>query len=120
MKQEKKSRLVYSTESGQLCPECQHQIAHCICKEKQKAQIIGDGQVRISRETKGRKGKGVTLISGLSLNEKELKTLAKQLKQRCGTGGAVKKGVIEIQGDQRDILFQELQTLGYQPKRSGG
>ena len=76
--------------------------------------------MRLHRETKGRKGKGVTLITGLALADTELKKLAKELKQRCSTGGAIKQGVIEIQGDQRKTLQQLLQDKGYQVKLSGG
>jgi translation initiation factor 1 len=72
------------------------------------------------RETKGRKGKGVTLIAGVPLGNDELKILAKTLKQKCGSGGSVKDGVIEIQGDHRDMLEQELASLGYKVKRAGG
>jgi translation initiation factor 1 len=79
-----------------------------------------DGTVRVGRETKGRKGAGVTVISGLPVQPDELAKLAKQFKQKCGTGGTVKNGVIEIQGDQRDVLIAELATLGYKAKRSGG
>ena len=80
----------------------------------------GDGTVRVSRETKGRKGKGVTLISGIPLGAEALAALAKDLKQRCGTGGTVKDGVIEIQGDHRDRLVEELQSRGYRMRRAGG
>jgi translation initiation factor 1 len=80
----------------------------------------GDGTVRVSRETRGRKGKGVTLISGVPLGAEALAVLAKDLKQRCGTGGTVKDGVIEIQGDHRDRLIEELQNRGYRVKRAGG
>ena len=76
--------------------------------------------MRIRRETSGRKGKGVTTVSGIPLSGDELKTLAKTLKKRCGTGGAIKDGIIEIQGDHRDVLRQELSTLGYQVKLAGG
>jgi predicted translation initiation factor SUI1 len=76
--------------------------------------------VRVGRETKGRRGKGVTTVSGLPLDETELRDLAGVLKQRCGTGGTVKDGVIEIQGDQRDRISAELEKLGYKVKRSGG
>jgi translation initiation factor 1 len=72
------------------------------------------------RQTKGRNGKGVTLISGLPLDGEELKNLAKVLKQKCGCGGSVKDGIVEIQGDQREILEQELVSLGYKVKRAGG
>lgn len=72
------------------------------------------------RQTKGRKGKGVTLISGVPLAQAELKKLAKRLKQKCGCGGSLKNGIIEIQGDHRDTLETELATLGYNVKRAGG
>ena len=80
----------------------------------------GDGIVRVARETKGRKGKGVTLVSGVPLAPKELKALAKRLKARCSAGGAIKDGVIELQGDQRDTVVAELQAQGYTVKRAGG
>jgi translation initiation factor 1 len=76
--------------------------------------------VRVSRETKGRKGKGVTLISGIPLAEKELKAYTKELKVKCGTGGTLKDGIVEIQGDQRDILLLLLMQKGWVVKRSGG
>ncbi|MEI8206215.1 MAG: stress response translation initiation inhibitor YciH [Kiritimatiellales bacterium] len=80
----------------------------------------GDGIVRVGRETKGRKGSGVTVITGIPSHPAGLEKLAKQFKQQCGTGGTVKNGVIEIQGDHRDLLVTELQNLGYTVKRSGG
>lgn len=110
--------LVYSTETGRTCPDCGQPVANCRCSLGEPP--IGDGIVRVARETKGRKGKGVTLISGLALPEKELKALAKTLKAKCGTGGTVKDFVIEIQGDQRDTLVPELEKLGYRVKRAGG
>lgn len=76
--------------------------------------------VRVGRETKGRKGKGVTLITGVPLIGKELNQLAKALKKKCGTGGTVRDGVIEIQGDHRDLLVTELQKHGWTVKKSGG
>lgn len=111
--------LVYSTELGRTCPHCGQALAACLCDNK-STPVQGDGRVRVSRETKGRKGKGVSLISGLPLAEPELKSLAKALKKRCGVGGAVKEGVIEIQGDQRDILVAELQKRGFDARKSGG
>ncbi len=113
------NRVVYSTDQGRHCPECSHPIDDCQCK-KHSAAPAGDGIVRLQLETKGRKGKGVTLITGLPLAGKELKKLAKELKQRCSTGGAIKDGVVEIQGDQRKILEQTLQAKGYSVKFSGG
>lgn len=80
----------------------------------------GDGIVRIARSTKGRKGKGVTIITGVPLTGEPLKKLAKDLKQKCGTGGTVKDGVIEIQGDHRDNLLDVLKTKGWQVKKAGG
>ena len=110
--------LVYSTDHGRMCPGCNQPIDRCACK--QASGPLGDGNVRVGRETKGRKGKGVTVITGLPLDAKKLNRLAKQLKQRCGAGGTVKDGVIEIQGDHRDMLLAELEKLGYPAKRSGG
>ena len=103
-----------------MCPTCGWPVDGCRCSENRKQRIKGDGRVRVSRETKGRKGKGVTLVTGLPLDETALKALAKQLKQRCGTGGTVKDGVIEIQGEHRDVLVEELTKLGYDAKKAGG
>lgn len=114
----KNNRLVYSTETGRTCPECEHPIDECICSKETTPQ--GDGIVRISLDTKGRKGKGVTLIKGLLLKNNELKGLAKELKKKCGVGGAVKEGDIEIQGDHRDLLLKLLTDKGYKVKRAGG
>jgi translation initiation factor 1 len=113
------SGLVYSTEHGRTCPECNRPAAQCNCGQK-KATIKGDGIVRVSRATKGRKGSGVTLITGLPLPEPELTGLAKQLKQRCGSGGTVKNGIVEVQGDHREVVLAELIRLGYQAKKAGG
>ncbi len=81
---------------------------------------VGDGIVRVGRETKGRKGKGVTVITGVPLGSAELETLASRLKKRCGAGGTIRNGVIEIQGDHRDLLVEELKKLNWTVKRSGG
>ncbi len=113
------SSLVYSTEHGRTCPKCEKPLAQCNCGQK-KTPTKGDGIVRVSRETKGRKGSGVTLITGLPLPEPELTGLAKQLKQRCGSGGTVKNGIIEVQGDHREVVLAELIRLGYQAKKAGG
>jgi len=113
------TRLVYSDESGGKCPACRQPLKKCQCRENKKTSR-GDGIVRIHRETKGRKGKGVTLITGIPLTDSELKALAKTLKQKCGTGGTVKNSVIEIQGDHRDLLLTLLQDKGWQVKKAGG
>jgi translation initiation factor 1 len=82
--------------------------------------LRGDGTVRVGRETKGRKGKGVTVVAGVPLAGDALEDLATRLKKRCGSGGTVHEGIIEIQGDHRDTLVAELGKLGYTVKRSGG
>jgi translation initiation factor 1 len=116
---DKGTGLVYSSEFGQMCPHCNQPKGKCICQNK-TSPPKGDGIVRLKRETKGRKGKGVTLITGLPLDAEELKRLAKSLKQKCGSGGSAKNGIIEIQGDHRDGLEKELTGLGYKVKRAGG
>ena len=110
---------VYSSEHGRICPGCSQPVASCTCATKNTAPK-GDGIVRVGRETKGRKGSGVTIVTGLALDLVELKGLGSQLKKKCGTGGTVKDGVIEIQGDHRDLLVATLQQLGYTVKRAGG
>ena len=117
--QNKGAGLVYSTEFGKMCPGCNKPIVKCICREK-RSPPKSDGIVRLMRETKGRKGKGVTLITGVPLDNEGLKKLAKSLKQKCGSGGSLKNGVIEIQGDHREFLEKELNGLGYKVKRAGG
>jgi len=111
--------LVYSTSGGRICQDCSRPLKQCTCRKKTSFPA-GDGIVRLSRSTKGRKGKGVTLVSGVPLTGDELKHLALKLKQRCGAGGTIKEGVIEIQGDHRDLLFSELTKEGFRVKRSGG
>jgi translation initiation factor 1 len=115
----KNAGIVYSTAFGKMCPGCNKPTAKCICRKKQSIPK-SDGIVRLMRETKGRKGKGVTLITGVPLDNVGLKKLAKSLKQKCGCGGSLKNGVIEIQGDHRDVLEKELGGLGYKVKRAGG
>lgn len=119
MKKPKTKGLVYSTDMGRTCPGCGHPVKQCCCSKK-KDQQLGDGVVRISRQTKGRKGSGVCLVSGIPLGEAELKKLAKQLKKKCGSGGTVKNGVVEIQGDHREVLVDALAKLGYKAKLAGG
>jgi len=118
-KKNKTEGLVYSTEFGKACPKCGNPSNHCSCG-KGNSKIPNDGIVRIGKETKGRKGAGVSLVTGVPLDDQGLKVLAKQLKQKCGTGGTIKSGIIEIQGDHRDLLKRELSKLGYTVKLAGG
>ena len=120
------SRLVYSTETGRVCPECGKSVKRCRCK-KQRSQTTApptgypdDGTIRIGREVKGRGGKTVTTVFGVPLEGRALKQFVKTLKQRCGTGGTVKAGVIEIQGDHRETLAREIGKQGYRVKIAGG
>jgi translation initiation factor 1 len=110
--------LVYSTDSGRMCPACRKPVAECVCGRK--GVPAGDGIVRVSRETQGRAGKGVTLVKGLALDAAALTQLAKQLKAACGSGGTVKDGVIEVQGDHCERVIAFLTQQGKTVKRSGG
>jgi translation initiation factor 1 len=107
--------LVYSTEHGRMCPVCSEPVAKCQCHQNKEIPQ-SDGIVRVGRETKGRKGKGVTVITGVPVDETSLKELGKQLKAKCGAGGTVRDGVIEIQGDHRDLLLEELRKRGWKVK----
>lgn len=110
--------LVYSTDGGRHCPDCQQPKDACICG--QAVAPVGDGIARVRRETKGRGGKTVTTISGLPLAGDALKELASALKRRCGTGGSLKDGVVEIQGEHVELLIDELLKRGFKAKKSGG
>jgi translation initiation factor 1 len=130
-------RVVYSTGVGRVCPDCGRAADACTCRRgsarvdpaaRRAAAAASatvssgarDGVVRVGRQTQGRSGKGVTVISGLPLAGEALEKLARELKQRCGSGGTVKDGVIEIQGEHRDTLVAELGKRGYTVKRAGG
>jgi translation initiation factor 1 len=114
--------LVYATDVGRVCPGCGHAAAQCACKAKAKARPAGDGIVRVSRETAGRKGKGVTVVRGVPLDDAALTALGKQLKATCGSGGTVKDGVVEIQGDHLDkvVAWLKARPEGWTVKRAGG
>lgn len=112
--------LVYSTETGRMCPDCRKPLADCICKSAARTKPAGDGNVKVSRESKGRGGKTVTLVRGLPLDAMALALLGKQLRGVVGSGGTVKDGVIEIQGDHCDRVMEELKKQGHNPKRTGG
>ena len=112
--------IVYTTGIGERCPNCQRPVRECVCKHGTPGKTASDGVVRVSRETQGRKGKGVTVITGLDLPPTELDALATELKKRCGSGGSAENGRIEIQGDHRDRLIEELTRRGWKAKRAGG
>ena len=104
------SRRVYSTDGGRVDDHA----------SRNPDAPAGDGVVRVSRQTKGRKGKGVTVVTGIPLAGEALKDLARELKQRCGSGGTVRDGIVEIQGDHREALVPWLEARGWRVKRAGG
>jgi translation initiation factor 1 len=118
MKSSSNGGLVYSTESGRMCPECRRPVSACTCKAK--PAVTGNGVVRVSRETKGRGGKTATLVKGLALDAMALALLGKQLRTACGAGGTTRDGVIEIQGDHCEQVMETLRKHGHDPKRAGG
>lgn len=110
--------LVYSTEGGRMCPQCRQPQAACRCHAP--AVPAGDGIVRVSRETKGRGGKAVTVIRGVPLEPTALQALGKRLRTACGSGGTAKDGTLEIQGDHVERVLGLLRTEGFTVKRAGG
>ncbi len=119
-KSSSKGTLVYSTETGRMCPGCGQPLAQCACQAVNRAAIVGDGAVRVSRQSKGRGGKTVTLVKGLALDAAALAALAKQLRSACGAGGTVKDGVVEVQGDHCEVILAALIKLGHRAKQAGG
>jgi translation initiation factor 1 len=130
VRSETRDRLVYSSEHGRVCPSCGRSETRCNCrgkgartriKARQEADAAkaSDGIVRVGRSTRGRRGKIVSTVTGVPIDADELQALAAELKRRCGTGGALKDGVIEIQGDHRDTLVEELEKRGFKVKRAG-
>lgn len=118
MKHSSNGGLVYSTDGGRMCPACRQPLASCACQSR--AAPVGDGVVRVSRQSKGRGGKTVTLVKGVALDPVALALLGKQLRTACGSGGTVKDGVIEVQGDHCDLVMATLASLGHATKRAGG
>jgi translation initiation factor 1 len=112
--------LVYSTETGRTCPQCRQALAACTCRSQAAHKAVGDGVVKVARQTKGRGGKCVTVVTGVALDALALAALGKQLRTACGSGGTVKDGVIEVQGDHAERVMQALTGLGHKPKRTGG
>jgi translation initiation factor 1 len=112
--------LVYSTEAGRMCPACRQAQADCRCAALARVKPGGDGIARVSRESKGRGGKTVTLVRGLNLDDAALEALAKKLRAACGAGGTVKDGVIEVQGEHRERVVAWLLQQGLAAKAAGG
>ncbi len=112
--------LVYSTDAGRMCPQCRQPQAQCRCAANARAAAVGDGRVRVSRETQRRGGKTVTVVRGLPLDATALATLGKRLRTSCGTGGTAKDGVLELQGDHVERVLAALLAEGFAAKRGGG
>ena len=112
-----RKRTVYSTDLGELCPDCRQAVKSCVC---QSSPPEGDGIVRLERQSKGRSGKPVTLVTGIPLAKPELKALAAELKRHCGVGGSIEGNNILIQGDKRPLLKELLEKRGFTVKLAGG
>lgn len=112
--------LVYSTDSGRMCPACRRPVAQCSCRDAARAAPPTDGIVRVLRETKGRGGKSVTVVRGVAGDAAALQQMGQQLKAACGSGGTVKDGTIEIQGDHVEKVMDLLRQRGLQVRRAGG
>lgn len=118
-------RLVYSTDGGRIetCPVCGRPYKQCRCDQSSTQQTVtkkSDGIVRVMRDRKHRGGKTVTVITGVPASDEAIAALAQQLKKLCGSGGTVKEGVIEIQGDHCEKVMAKLREMGYRVKRAGG
>lgn len=112
-----KGGLVYSTQGGRMCPQCRNPVAQCRCTRR---PATATGPVQVRRETKGRNGKSVTVVRGLPLDDAALVALGKALKAACGSGGTVKDGQIEVQGDHCDRVIEILRQRFPDVKRAGG
>ncbi len=114
--------LVYSTQGGRMCPTCRQAVDLCRCAAQRgdAAASHGDGVVRVSRESRGRGGKTVTVVRGLGLDPAALAETGKRLRTLCGAGGTSKDGVIEVQGDHCDRVIGYLRASGRSVRRSGG
>lgn len=118
MKPSASGGLVYSTDGGRMCPQCRRPLLECACQATPAP--AGDGVARVSRQSKGRGGKIVTIVKGLALDAAALALLGKQLRTACGSGGTVKDGVIEVQGDHCEQVMDVLRKHGHHAKRAGG
>lgn len=103
-----------------MCPACRQPLAGCVCRAQGKAPAAGDGIVRVSRESKGRGGKTVTVVRGLALDAAALAALGKRLRAACGAGGTAKDGGLEVQGDHVERVIELLRAEGWTVKRAGG
>ncbi len=103
-----------------MCPACRRPMSACVCGATPAPVEMGDGIVRVSRETKGRGGKAVTLVRGLALGAEELAAIGKRLRTAYGAGGTVKHGVLEVQGDHAERVIDLLKAEGWNAKRAGG
>ena len=112
--------IVYSTDTGRMCPACRQPLAGCLCKARASAVPAGDGVARVTREKQGRGGKTVTVVRGLALDAETLAALGKRLRAACGAGGTAKDGVLEVQGDHADKVLALLLAEGHKAKRAGG
>lgn len=119
MLKNRSSRLVFSTETGRLCPACGHAVAACTCGTTAKAAVLADGAVRVMLQTKGRGGKSVTVVKGLALDAPALSAVGKQLRAACGAGGTLKDGVLEVQGAHVELVLAWLHAQGYRAKKAG-
>ncbi len=114
------SSLVYSTDGGRACPACRQPVAACNCASSGVLSTTSDGVVLVSRESKGRGGKTVTVLRGLALAPDALAALGKRLRQVCGTGGTAKEGELELQGDHAERVLAWLVREGRSARRAGG
>lgn len=114
-------QIIFSTQTGSFCPKCSKPEKKCICRETKKNKIPKiTGDIKVQREKKGRAGKMMTIVYNLPLNENELKKMTTSFKKKFATGGALKSGNIEIQGDHREAIYAHLIEQGYKAKKSGG
>ena len=120
MRKTESGGLVFSTDTGRMCPACRQPLAGCVCKALAQAVPAGDGIARVTREKQGRGGKTVTVVRGLGLDAEALSALGKRLRAACGAGGTARSGVLEVQGDHADKVLALLLAEGHKAKRAGG